>query len=60
MKIKIALKGVREHRIIEAEKIEILDLSLEGTNYKQIRIYKKGSSKSEYIKSDLIQFIKEI
>lgn len=60
MEIKIALKGVREHRIIKGDRIDILDFEMDNIKYKQIRVFNKGFSKSEYIKQDLIQFIKEI
>lgn len=60
MEIKLALKGNREYRIITGDRIDVLELELEGVPYTQIRVFKKGFSKSEYVRTDLIQFIKKI
>lgn len=59
MKISIFLKGKKDPLVYEAEKIDIVDFSLNGVNYKQVRCFKKGSSKSELISSDLITKIIE-
>lgn len=59
MKISIFLKGRKDPIVYEAEKIDIVDLNLNGVNYKQVRCFKKGSSKSELIASDLINKIIE-
>lgn len=60
MEIKLALKGIREHRIISGDRVDVLEIEIEGIAYTQIRVFKKGFSKSEYVKTDLIQFIKKI
>lgn len=60
MKIKIHLKGTRNIKVIEGERIDILDFEIEGIKYKQIRVFKNGFSKSEYIKETLINCIKEL
>lgn len=59
MKVSIFLKGKKEPIIYEAEKIDLVDLDLNGVSYKQIRCFKKGSSKSELIDSKLISKIIE-
>ncbi|WP_029699472.1 hypothetical protein [Clostridium sp. Ade.TY] len=59
MKIKISIKGQREFLRIEAERIDVLDFELNGVEYKQIRVFDKKGSKSQYIESELINWIKE-
>lgn len=59
MKASIFLKGKKEPRIYEGDKIDILDLNLNGINYLQIRCFRKGSSKSELIVKDLVNKIVE-
>ena len=59
MKISIFLKGRKEPIVYEGEKIDIVDFNLNGINYKQVRCFKRGSSKSELILSDLITKIIE-
>lgn len=58
MKLYVFLKGKKDPVVYEGEKIDVVDLSLNGTDYKQIRYFKKGSSKSELILKDLITNIK--
>lgn len=60
MEIHIYLKGKSDPAIFNAERIDILDINLEGIDYKQIRYFKKGVSKSQYISADLIKKIKEV
>lgn len=60
MKVFIFLKGKKDPVVYEGEKIDIVDLNLNGTNYKQVRCFnKKGSSKSELIVNNLINKIIE-
>ncbi|MDO5038253.1 hypothetical protein [Clostridium sp.] len=59
MKAKISIKGQREFLRIEAERIDILDIQLNGVEYKQIRVFDNKGSKSQYIESNLINWIKE-
>lgn len=60
MEILIYLKGKKEPVIYKGDRIDVLDFSMNGIDYKQIRCFKKGFSKSELIKKDLITKIKEI
>lgn len=60
MEVHIFLKGKAEPTIFNADRIDILDINLEGREYKQIRYFRKGVSKSQYISVDLIKNIKEI
>lgn len=59
MKTSIFLKGKKDPQIYEGDKIDILDLNLNGINYVQIRCFKNGSSKSELIIKNLINRIVE-
>ncbi|MGG7143242.1 hypothetical protein ACQPVP_07215 [Clostridium nigeriense] len=54
MKVSIFLKGKKDPIVYEGEKIDIVDLNLNKVEYKQIRCFKKGSSKSELILNNLI------
>lgn len=60
MELHIYLKGKQDPTIFKGERIDILDMELEGKTYKQIRYFRKGVSKSQYISVDLIKKIKEI
>jgi hypothetical protein len=60
MEIHIFLKGKAEPTIFKGERIDILDIELQGKKYKQVRYFKKGVSKSQYISVDLIRQIKEV
>ena len=60
MEIALYIKGNKEPIIYKGDRIDILDFTLENIEYKQIRYFKKGFSKSELIKKDLIVKIKEI
>ena len=59
MEVHIFLKGKKDPIIFKGERIDILDFEMNGIQYKQIRYFKKGFSKSEYIESHLISKIKE-
>ena len=58
MKLYVYLKGKKDPVVYEGEKIDVVDFNLNGLDYKQIRYFKKGSSKSELILKDLIVNIK--
>lgn len=58
MKLYVFIKGKKEPIVYEGEKIDVVDFNLNGVDYKQIRCFKKGSSKSELISKDLINNIK--
>ena len=60
MELHIILNGKAEPTIFKGERIDILDIELEGKKYKQIRYFKKGVSKSQYISLDLIKKINEV
>ena len=60
MEIALYIKGNKEPIIYKGDRIDVLDFTLENIEYKQIRYFKKGFSKSELIKKDLIVKIKEI
>lgn len=60
MKIKITIKGQKEPIIYNGDRIDILDFEMNGEMYKQIRYFRKGFSKSELLKSDLILKIIEV
>ena len=59
MNLYIYLKGRKEPLLFNADRIDILDINLQGIDYKQIRYFKNGFSKSEYIESKLILKVKE-
>lgn len=59
MEIKIFLKGKKEPIIYSGDRIDVLDFKLNNTNYKQVRCFKNGFSKSELIDSKLINKIIE-
>lgn len=60
MELHIYLKGKQEPTIFTGERIDVLDMELQGNKYKQIRYFRKGVSKSQYISVDLIKRIKEV
>ena len=59
MEVAVTVKGKKEPLVFKGDRIDILDFEMEGIKYKQIRYFKKGFSKSEYINSSLITKIKE-
>ncbi len=60
MEVQIFIKGMNEPIVFKGEKIDILDFNMKGTQYKQIRYFRKGFSKSEYIDEKIIKKIKTI
>lgn len=58
MEVHIFVKGKAEPTIFKGERIDILDINLQGRDYKQIRYFRKGISKSQYISVDIINKIK--
>ncbi|WP_160684861.1 hypothetical protein [Clostridium sp. C2-6-12] len=60
MEVHIFLKGKPEAKIFKGDRIDILDINLQGIDYKQIRYFRKGISKSEYISVNLINKIKTV
>lgn len=59
MEVEVTVKGKKEPLVFKGDRIDILDFEMEGIKYKQIRYFKKGFSKSQYINSSLITKIKE-
>ncbi|WP_315081694.1 hypothetical protein [uncultured Clostridium sp.] len=60
MELQVYLKGKKEPLIFKGDRIDVLDMELQGKKYKQVRYFRKGFSKSEYIESSLITRIREI
>ena len=60
MELQIYLKGKDEPQIFKGDRIDVLDFEMKGIQYKQIRCFKKGFSKSQYIASDLIKKMIEV
>ncbi len=59
MELSVTLKGKKEPIIFKGDRIDVLDFEIQGVKYKQIRYFRKGFSKSEYIQSNLIIKMKE-
>lgn len=60
MELHIYLKGKAEPTVFKGDRIDILEMELQGKQYKQIRYFRKGISKSQYISTDLIKSIKQV
>lgn len=60
MNIKVTVKGQKDPIIYSGDRIDVLDFEMNGEMYKQIRYFRKGFSKSELLKADLITKIVEI
>lgn len=60
MEVIIHIKGSKDPVVYKGDRIDILDFTMENIDYKQIRYFRKGFSKSELIRKDLITKIKEI
>ena len=60
MEVQIYLNEKKEPLIYKGDRIDILDFEMNNIKYKQIRYFKGGFSKSELIKIDLINKIKEV
>lgn len=59
MEIKIYVIGRKDPLVYTGDRIDILDFEMNNENFKQIRVFKKGFSKSELIKTELIKKIIE-
>lgn len=59
MEVKIKIKGQKDCLIYTGDRIDILDFVMNGENFKQIRYFRKGFSKSELIAENLIEKIIE-
>ncbi|QPJ85252.1 hypothetical protein HH195_04720 [Sarcina sp. JB2] len=60
MQVLVYLKGKKEPVIYSGDRIDILDFSMNGVDYKQIRYFRKGFSKSELVEKKIISKIKKI
>ncbi|WP_294393983.1 hypothetical protein [uncultured Clostridium sp.] len=60
MELHVYLKGKSEPSVFKGDRIDILDFEMQGKKYKQIRYFRKGFSKSEYIAADLIKKTVEV
>lgn len=58
MEIQIYIKGKNEPLVFKGDRIDVLDFEMKNVKYKQIRYFRKGFSKSEYIEERLIKQIK--
>jgi hypothetical protein len=59
MQIEVFMKNKKEPIIYTADRIDVLDFEIKGVKYKQVRYFRKGFSKSEYIEESLIKRIVE-
>lgn len=59
MKVKVYIKGNREPLLYTGDRIDILDFTMDKVQYKQIRYFRKGFSKSELIEASMIRKIEE-
>ena len=60
MELRIQVKGKNEPIVFKGDRIDVLDFQMNGVKYKQIRYFRKGFSKSEYIDESLIKRIREV
>ena len=60
MEINVYLKNKKDPIKYTGDRIDVLDFEMNGEKYKQIRYFRKGFSKSELLKSDLVVKIVEI
>ena len=59
MQVLVYLKGKKEPVIYSGDRIDILDFSMNGVDYKQKRYFRKGFSKSVLVEKKIISKIKE-
>ena len=59
MQVLVYLNGNKEPVIYSGDRIDILDFSMNGVDYKQIRYFRKGFSKSVLVEKKIISKIKE-
>lgn len=57
MEVHIFLKTKSDPVIYKGDKVDVLDFEMDGIKYKQIRCFKKGSSKSELVEDTAIKAI---
>lgn len=59
MEIDIMIKGKKDPIIFKGDRIDILDFEMNKVMYKQIRCFRNGFSKSQYIESSIIKNIRK-
>ncbi|WP_160679526.1 hypothetical protein [Clostridium sp. C8-1-8] len=59
MKVEVYLNGTKEPLVYKGDRIDVLDLNLNNINYKQIRCFNNGFSKSELIEAKLVKRVTE-
>lgn len=59
MQLDIMIKGQKDPVIFKGDRIDVLDFEMNKVMYKQIRYFRKGFSKSEYIEASLIKNIRK-
>lgn len=57
MEVQVFLRGTKEPVIYTGDRIDILDLELNGVKYKQIRYFRKGFSKSHLVEESEVSKI---
>ena len=60
MEVHILLKGKKDPIVFMGDRIDILDIEMKGEKYTQVRCFKKGFSKSQYISNKVINKIKQL
>lgn len=58
MEAIIKLNGKKDPIIFSGDRVDVLDFEMNNVKYKQVRYFRKGFSKSEYIEAALIKQIK--
>lgn len=53
------LKGKKEPIVYKGDRIDVLKFEMSGVKYKQIRYFRKGFSKSEFVEENIINKIVE-
>ncbi|SHH94203.1 hypothetical protein [Clostridium grantii] len=59
MELKVFMKNIEEPIIFSGDRIDVLEYERQGILYQQIRCFKKGFSKSEYIEKEGIKRIEK-
>ncbi|MGG7164912.1 hypothetical protein [Clostridium ihumii] len=54
MELSVYLKEKKEPVVYKGDRIDVLDFTMNGVKYKQIRYFRNGFSKSELIEESLI------
>jgi hypothetical protein len=57
MQVEVFLNGVKEPVVYKGDRIDVLDFKMNNIDYKQIRCFVNGFSKSELIEKKLIKRI---